>query len=94
MGSRNRRRIKLQDKKKIREVIRESPDESDAVALTFAGGGDEEYSIAEVLSNPENFDNDTIMAMVKQQLNQNYNPDTHFDDMFSKDIYDLLDTQL
>jgi hypothetical protein len=90
------RRIKLQAKKKIKEVIRESPDESDAFALTFAGGGDEEYNIKEVIENADQFDDQTLMALVKNnmQKNKKYNPETHFDNMFDKDIYDLLDTQL
>lgn len=90
------KRIKLQPKKKIKEIIKESPDESDAAALTFAGGGEEEYSISEVINNPDKFDPDTISALVKEQLraDKRYDPENHMDNMFPQDIYDLLDTQL
>lgn len=38
-------RIKLKDKEQIKDLIGRSPNESDAVALTFAGGGNEQLSV-------------------------------------------------
>ena len=54
------RRIKLQPKKKIKELIGESPDRSDATVLTFAGGGEESV-------NPEDMTTDQLENMSTKQ---------------------------
>ena len=68
------RRIKLKPKKKIKELLGESPDRSDAVALTFAGGDEEEMSLEDQVlqSDPENLDRETIRQLLQQR--QNYDP--------------------
>ena len=90
------RRIKLQPKKKIKELIGESPDRSDALALTFAGGEDEALNPdqltteqVEHLSNKDALD--MIRSMNQQRSTSNYDPLSYMEQLEKDCDIDLTD---
>lgn len=82
------RRIKLKPKKDIKDIIRESPDEADAVALTFAGGNDEVLTYNDAIQNPHGLPQDVIDSLMMKQLKEDgsYDPDTFLDNLLMEDI--------
>ena len=77
-------RIKLLSKKEIKKVLRESPDESDAVALTFAGGNEEILELDDMVNNPEDRD----IMVLKELLFREKREDKKWNNLDSLDTYD------
>lgn len=85
------RRIKLQPKDKIKEVIRCSPDDADATVLTFAGGGEETLSLQDALSVSGSVSTEREMLSILKAHNQNsYDPDTFIDSMLEGNLLDTI----
>lgn len=86
------RRIKLKPKKDIKDIIGESPNESDAAALTLAGGGEDRLTTTQVV---EQLGTDHVtVEMIKELVagNAAYNADEYFDGLEDGNIVDNLDT--
>jgi hypothetical protein len=87
------RRIKLRPKKEIKEILRCSPDDSDAAVLTFAGGDEEAYSPEHLVSNNNLVtDSREVMAILKS-YGGNYDPETHIDNLIADGLLDRLSSQ-
>jgi hypothetical protein len=88
------RRVKLKPKKEIKAVIRMSPDEADAGALTFAGGDMDMLDIDDVLKDGlDTIPDSSLREILKAYSQPNYNPDEYMDQMSGGDILSKLDNE-
>jgi hypothetical protein len=88
------RRIKLKPKKDIKAILRQSPDKSDALVLTFAGGGEEVADINELIKNGITKPSDSVMRQVLSDLlsqQGNYDADNYFDNIYGNNVMEKLD---
>lgn len=85
------RRIRLKPKRDIKKVIRMSPDESDALALTFAGGDEDILDITDVMRTSEGEIPDSLIReVVKAYSQEKYNPDEYFERLCGGKILDKV----
>lgn len=86
------RRIKLQKKKDIKILLGESPDRSDAVSLTLAGGREERLTNYDIVNKvpAEHVTGEMIKQLVRDS--QSYNPETYFDQLDGEFNIQQLDT--